>query len=218
LPPAPAGPPDAVSPHGAGGQSIRWYEVVGEVRGYVPGQAGGYRVPQDALTPAALDFLFVDPMPVVGVSEADGSAGASVSQPTTLSVLPAAALEDLFLRHHVGHLGCVVDGRPYVVPITYVYVDGCVYGHTTPGRKLAALQAEPHVCFEVAESGPGGSWRSVVAQGIFEEVRDAAERARILARLHEATPEVVPAAADSVVYRLRLTEKTGRLLRPARPE
>lgn len=49
LPTAPAGPPDARSPHGGGGRGIRWYEAAGEVRGYVPGTAGGYRVPRAAL-------------------------------------------------------------------------------------------------------------------------------------------------------------------------
>jgi hypothetical protein len=208
LPAAPAGPPDAVSPHGAGGQGIRWYEVAGEVRGYVSGQAGGYRVPRDALAPAALDALFGDPEP---------SAGAAEEPPATLGPLPAAELEDLLRRQHVGHLGCVVDGRPYVVPITYAYVDGCIYGHTTPGRKLAALQAESHICFEVAEQGSAGSWRSVVAQGVYEEVLDETERARVLARLRGAAPVVVPATAGGVVYRLRLTEKTGRVVRIEAP-
>jgi hypothetical protein len=208
LPPAPDAPPDAVSPHGAGGHSIHWHEVAGEVLGYVPDQAGGYRVPRAALTLAALDALFVGPVPAPA-ADAEGATGGPVGQPDALDVLPAAELEDLLLRHHVGHLGCVVDGRPYV--------DGCIYGHTVPGRKLAALQAEPHVCFEVAEPGPAGGWRSVVAQGIYEEVGDAAERAHALARLRGTAPEVVPADAG-VVYRLRLTEKTGRQVRPARPE
>ena len=49
LPPAPAAAPDAVSPHGGGGRGIAWYEACGEVRGYVPGKRGGYRVPLRAI-------------------------------------------------------------------------------------------------------------------------------------------------------------------------
>ena len=49
LPPAPAGAPDAVSPHGAAGRGIEWYQVGEEVLGYVPGLPGGYEVPVQAV-------------------------------------------------------------------------------------------------------------------------------------------------------------------------
>src|SRR5690348_6237592 len=49
LPPPPARPPEAVSPHGAGGRGIRWYAGSGEVLGYTPGAASGYRIPLDAI-------------------------------------------------------------------------------------------------------------------------------------------------------------------------
>jgi hypothetical protein len=45
LPPVPAGRADAISPHGGGGRGIHWYHTDEEVLGYVPGAAGGYRVP-----------------------------------------------------------------------------------------------------------------------------------------------------------------------------
>jgi hypothetical protein len=45
LPPIPAGQADAISPHGGGGRGIHWYHTAEEVLGYVPGAAGGYRVP-----------------------------------------------------------------------------------------------------------------------------------------------------------------------------
>ena len=52
LPPEPRRLPDAVSPHGAGGRGIRWFETGGAVLGYVPGVRGGYRVPLAAIPPA----------------------------------------------------------------------------------------------------------------------------------------------------------------------
>jgi hypothetical protein len=45
LPPAPVAAPDAVSPHGAAGRGIRWYQAGQDVLGYVPGLEGGYQVP-----------------------------------------------------------------------------------------------------------------------------------------------------------------------------
>jgi hypothetical protein len=49
LPPQPIGTPDAMSLHGGGGRGIQWYETGEEIRGYVPGVCGGYRVPIAAL-------------------------------------------------------------------------------------------------------------------------------------------------------------------------
>ncbi len=49
LPPMPAGEADAVSPHGAGGRGIHWYQTGGEVCGYIPGAGGGYQVPVAAI-------------------------------------------------------------------------------------------------------------------------------------------------------------------------
>jgi hypothetical protein len=45
LPPVPRAVPDAVSPHGAGGRGVHWYQTENEVVGYVPGSNRGYRVP-----------------------------------------------------------------------------------------------------------------------------------------------------------------------------
>jgi hypothetical protein len=52
LPPVPKRSPDAVSPHGAGGRGISWYEVGRDVLGYVPMVRGGYRVPIETNVPA----------------------------------------------------------------------------------------------------------------------------------------------------------------------
>jgi nitroimidazol reductase NimA-like FMN-containing flavoprotein (pyridoxamine 5'-phosphate oxidase superfamily) len=125
-------------------------------------------------------------------------------------------IEDLLYRHHVGHLACVAEGRPYVVPITYAYAGGCIYGHTLAGRKVAALRAHPHVCFEVAEQADWATWGSVVADGIYEELHDPAERRIALHLLAKATPTAMPPtpAATGVVFRLRLSEKSGRFLAP----
>jgi hypothetical protein len=49
LPPIPAGRADAISPHGGGGRGIHWYHTGEDVLGYVPGAAGGYRVPIAAI-------------------------------------------------------------------------------------------------------------------------------------------------------------------------
>jgi hypothetical protein len=50
MPPAPMTEPDAVSPHGAGGRGISWFEKSGEILGYIAGRRSGYRIPVTAIT------------------------------------------------------------------------------------------------------------------------------------------------------------------------
>lgn len=123
-------------------------------------------------------------------------------------------VEAVLHHQHVGRLACLAGGRPYVVPITYAYAGGDVYGHALPGRKLTALRADPHVCFEVDERDDPTHWCSVVAEGRYEEVTEPAERHAALQLLAVTEPAVLPtdAAAPGVVFRLRLTDKTGRFV------
>jgi hypothetical protein len=129
-------------------------------------------------------------------------------------------IEAVLHRHHVGRIACVADGRPYVVPITYAYADGAIYGQTQPGRKIDAMRAEPNVCFEVDERWDDQTWRSVVADGVFEEITDPDARAVALRRLRGALPDAsrVGEGIDAgIVFRLRLVEKSGRFVTRAVP-
>jgi uncharacterized protein len=82
---------------------------------------------------------------------------------------------DHLLRHEVvGRIGCHLDGRTYVVPVTYAYDGGAVYGHSGEGLKIQMMRANPRVCFEVDHRENLANWQSVVAQGTFEELTGAA--------------------------------------------
>jgi nitroimidazol reductase NimA-like FMN-containing flavoprotein (pyridoxamine 5'-phosphate oxidase superfamily) len=71
-----------------------------------------------------------------------------------------------------GRLAVTDGGQPYVVPIHYAYRDGCIYAFTLPGRKLEAMRANPRAALLVEERGEGEEWRSVIAEGRFEELPD----------------------------------------------
>lgn len=126
-------------------------------------------------------------------------------------------IETVLHRHHIGRLACVADGHPYVVPITYAYAGGAVYARTLPGRKLDALRAEPRVCFEVDERWDDATWRSVVADGVFEEVTDESELRAAVALLSRAMPDAARNAEGGVLFRVRLTTKSGRAARQTPP-
>jgi uncharacterized protein len=131
-----------------------------------------------------------------------------------IGLLHPDEIEAVLHRHHIGHLACLTAEGPYIVPITYVYRGGAVYAHTRPGRKLSALRADGRICFEVEERWSDTTWRSVVAMGIFEEVTDAGERQAVLGWLGGAMPNESRAGDDGtgIIFRLRLTEKTGRFV------
>jgi nitroimidazol reductase NimA-like FMN-containing flavoprotein (pyridoxamine 5'-phosphate oxidase superfamily) len=126
-------------------------------------------------------------------------------------------IESVLHRHHVGRLAYVVDGEPYVVPITYTYQDGFIYGHTLPGQKLDAMRTEPHVSFEVDERWEVDTWRSAVVRGVFEELITDDDRSSALAALHGADPDTSRAVGSGVVFRIRPTEKTGRAAQRSDP-
>jgi nitroimidazol reductase NimA-like FMN-containing flavoprotein (pyridoxamine 5'-phosphate oxidase superfamily) len=118
----------------------------------------------------------------------------------------------------IGHLGCVDNGEPYVVPINYVFEDESIYSHSLPGQKIDVLRAHPRACLQVDEIENDFKWRSVIAFGNFEEVRVPSDRRDILGKLLARFPKLTPVesvmardagAPDSVVFRIIVDRITG---------
>ncbi|HEX3281049.1 MAG TPA: pyridoxamine 5'-phosphate oxidase family protein [Pyrinomonadaceae bacterium] len=126
--------------------------------------------------------------------------------------------EELLTAARIGRLGCVDNGEPYVVPISYFFEDGSIYSHSLPGRKIDILRSHPRACLQVDDIESDFSWRSAIAYGDFEEVHEPAERNVILRKLLSRFPLLTPvestmaldaSAPDSVVFRLRIDRITG---------
>jgi uncharacterized protein len=129
--------------------------------------------------------------------------------------------EQVLASEVIGRIGCQGDGKTYVVPITYAYFDGAIYGHSGPGKKLEMMRANPEVCFEVDDLENLSNWRSVIAWGRFEELhgeaaskamQKLAEHLRPLMTSETSQPHGSGAAANpqAVVYRINLHSMTGR--------
>jgi nitroimidazol reductase NimA-like FMN-containing flavoprotein (pyridoxamine 5'-phosphate oxidase superfamily) len=141
--------------------------------------------------------------------------------------LSDAEIEGLLKSEIIAQLGCHADGRTYVVPITYAYDGEALIAHSAEGRKIWMMRANRHVCVEVDRLEGPSRWQSVVAWGTFEELAGAdAERAletlrarfRSLATSASALPAGHYHGRDlarrkAVVFRIRLTEKSGRFER-----
>lgn len=138
-----------------------------------------------------------------------------------IGTLSEVDIESVLKSASVGRLAMHASGRTYVVPISYVYDGGTVYFHSADGMKLRMMRENPEVCFEVDLIENVGNWRSVVAWGRYEELTSdlaLAGRNLLVARLSAlgATDTVGPSGrvpgdeGIGVVYRIRLTERTGR--------
>lgn len=137
----------------------------------------------------------------------------------TIHVLPDDQIEELLRTAIVGRIACCDhgangDGRPYLVPLAYGYDGDAVYAHSGPGRKLDLMRAEPRVTFEVDEATAPDRWRSVIAEGRFEEITDPSERDRALRVIYRPPTAIPNLGAQTVVYRIRLTARSGRYETP----
>jgi nitroimidazol reductase NimA-like FMN-containing flavoprotein (pyridoxamine 5'-phosphate oxidase superfamily) len=137
----------------------------------------------------------------------------------TIRHLPADEIESLLQTAIVGRIACCDhgaggDGRPYLVPLAYGYDGESVYAHSGPGRKLDLMRSEPRVTFEVDDADAPDRWRSVIAEGLFAEVVDPDERRHALRAIYPPPAEVPELGAATVVFRIRLTARSGRYETP----
>lgn len=139
------------------------------------------------------------------------------------SLLSEAEIEDVLSTETFGHLAYCDDGRPFVLPMAYVFLDGAIYGQTSVGRKVDALRRNPSACFQVQRQD-GSVWRSVLCWGRFEElaldelngpeaveiVRGLSER---LAGIQKGVGVSVPFEFGAAVTALHLNDRESTLFR-----
>ncbi len=141
--------------------------------------------------------------------------------------LTTSEMEEVLHLEVVGRIGCHNDEMMYVVPVSYAYDGDCIYSHTEEGLKVSIMRQNPKVCFQTDHMDNMANWKSVIAWGEFEELTDPEERKRALQKLIDRNLPAItsettrlspewPFTPDDInnihgiVYRVRLTEKTGR--------
>lgn len=141
--------------------------------------------------------------------------------------LTSAEIDAVLQSQVTGRLGCHAAGLTYIVPISYAYDGVFLYGHSGEGRKIAMLRENPAVCFQTDTMQNMGNWKSIICWGEFEELREENERrtaVQLLAARHfpmassrnehlnSSWPFQSSDTSDvtGILYRIRVTEKTGR--------
>lgn len=136
-------------------------------------------------------------------------------------------IENVISENIIGRLGCQADGKTYVVPVSYAYDGKSIYVRTFEGMKISMMRKNPNVCFQVDSIEDMADWKSVIAWGTFEELTNEEERNeglkilinRILPGISSETMKLSPVwpfptddytKIEGIVFRIRITEKTGR--------
>jgi nitroimidazol reductase NimA-like FMN-containing flavoprotein (pyridoxamine 5'-phosphate oxidase superfamily) len=131
-----------------------------------------------------------------------------------IDVLDDDSIEDLLRTSIVGRIACghpeIDGGRPYLVPLAYGYDGESIVAHSGAGKKIQIMRRNPLVTIEVDHATASDRWRSVIAKGSYEEIDDPTERDAALATIYPDPTTRPTFGPETIVYRIRLTEKTGR--------
>ncbi len=127
------------------------------------------------------------------------------------------------MRAHIGRLACALDDQPYVVPVSVVCEDDFIYSFSTIGQKIQWMRKNPKVCVELDELVAQSRWFSVVATGVYQELREPqfeSERAHARKLLDQKTRWWLNALAerqiksedeliDPLFFRIRIESLSG---------
>jgi nitroimidazol reductase NimA-like FMN-containing flavoprotein (pyridoxamine 5'-phosphate oxidase superfamily) len=144
-----------------------------------------------------------------------------------LGILNPEQIDHVLYAQVAGRIGCYAAGKVYVVPVTYVYQEGYIYGHTKEGLKIDLMRQNPAVCFQVDAIQNMANWQCIIIQGEFQELSGEESQQAIGLLSNRVTPLLVsetsmPAyspdmhhprtnkSGNLVTYRIRIIEKSGR--------
>jgi nitroimidazol reductase NimA-like FMN-containing flavoprotein (pyridoxamine 5'-phosphate oxidase superfamily) len=138
-----------------------------------------------------------------------------------LQELGPEEMEDVLTHQDTVHVGFAAGNERYLIPLGYVWLDGCLCGFTSLGRKTRLARRDSRVSFQLDTSATTGhfTWMSVTGQGNFELVEEPARIEQIGQRMSPQlvdTPaylqryvEGLLAAGKMVAWRIRPSSMTG---------
>jgi len=152
------------------------------------------------------------------------SSTAESHAPPIFRELSNSECRTLLGRHSVGRIAFSFHDRVDIQPIHYAVSGDWLYGRTSRGSKYLTLAHNPWCAFEVDEVRGLFDWDSVVVKGRLELLdpelgsEDAYENGLELMReLVPGTFSVVDPVPDRLIlFRIHLSEISGRSARPAR--
>jgi nitroimidazol reductase NimA-like FMN-containing flavoprotein (pyridoxamine 5'-phosphate oxidase superfamily)/osmotically-inducible protein OsmY len=125
--------------------------------------------------------------------------------------------ERLLERTHVGRLAFALRDVVEVVPLGYHFEKGWIYGRTSPGGKLATIERNRRVAFEIDEVTGPLEWKSVIVHGSFYLLDPASgdETRTKLARIFpDAFSDADPVSFRNQFFGISIEEISGRMAKP----
>ncbi|MEK0182705.1 MAG: pyridoxamine 5'-phosphate oxidase family protein [Oscillatoriales cyanobacterium] len=130
-------------------------------------------------------------------------------------------IEQLLHTVGYGHLGCIHEGKPYVMPMNYYIEEQEIYLFTTIGMKTHDIDANPEVCLQVEEIQDALHWRSAIVNGRASRLTLKEDIDRAMHFIQERNPMLSPAINRTwidaegrseaiAIYRIHETEMSGR--------
>lgn len=146
-----------------------------------------------------------------------------------IKVLEKEECLQLLRDNYIGHLAYISGGSPHVLPITYYYDEATdsLISYSTEGHKIRAMRENTSVSLGVNEIDSVKNWRSILVQGIFEEL-DGSNAKKILHLFAQGIKDLITGKgalaprfisdfsskiyADGIpiVYRIKIIEITGK--------
>src|SRR5690349_15437122 len=129
-------------------------------------------------------------------------------------------IEVMIARNNVGRIAFAFHDRVDIQPIHYVYERGWLYGRTSEGEKIATLQHNQWVAFEIDEITDTFDWRSVVIHGSFWRIHPlgSPHAEEVWAKAAELVDRLVPGALTEqdpvgfrqILFRIAVSDVRGR--------
>lgn len=130
-------------------------------------------------------------------------------------------IHELLHKVGYGHLGCIHEGKPYVMPMYYYLENSDIYLFTTVGMKTHDIDANPEICLQVEEINGLLHWRSIIVNGRASRLTEQPDIDRAMHWIKECNPTLSPAINRTwtdaegrseaiAIYRIHQSEISGR--------
>lgn len=134
-------------------------------------------------------------------------------------------------NNYIGYLAYIYRNRPFIKPITYFFQkkNNILISYSGNGHKVHAMRKHGEVALEVAEIDSVNNWKSVLAQGTYQELSGSEAKAylhdfsigikdlvirkegRTLDFISDFSSKIYNNDDSPIVYIIKIEEVSGRL-------
>ena len=125
-------------------------------------------------------------------------------------------LDQIIQGSEICHLACCLDGKPYLIPLSFGYDGKYLYFHTSKkGKKINAFDQDPKICLNFvtgvkldSSGNQACSWdfhyQSAIINGSIEEVIDLEKKRLALVRITKQYGEYLEEFPEAKVLAARV--------------